>query len=357
MTATPLSDGTIQISGGSAIGLTVGTVVALYPPGEIDVKDPAKQVAVITLTRVDADIAVGKPAEGEAPSQLAPGMRAVVARPNLVKVQRRVAIGDGPDLEKLKTAIAQAGRDRKGSPYLQVVGPQDQDEFSVVVQGGDYIILDNRDQPVPRISPTIATSEPRAAERMVQRLEHLVQYRNAWELHNDVDTSSLNGKLCISVVRQKARSAGRVELQPGEVIRIRIHNRSNRPLSAALLYFGPDWSVKRIWPDGATAYEELAANGDEGLEVFEATAQLPPGVSSSTERLKLFATDKPASFDALLLDSLDVTRSVTRSIGGNPLENLLADMGEGRATRELVARRSGTGDWSTAELELETSSG
>ena len=191
---------------------------------------------------------------------------------------------------------------------------------------------------------------------MLQRLEHLVQYRNAWDLHNDVDSSNLKGTLSISVVRRNTRSAGRVELRPGEDVRIRVHNRSNRPLSAALLYFGPDWSIKRIWPDGATAYEELAITGDDGLEVYEAVASLPAGESSSVERLKLFATDKPTSFDALSLNSLDVARKVnraTRSPSANPLENLLADMSEGQATRELLARRSDTGDWSTAELELE----
>jgi hypothetical protein len=360
MTATPLGDGTVQVAGGSAIGLAVGSVLALFPAGETNLNDSTKQLGLISLTSVDPDVSIGKPAEGETPAQFSVGIRAVVVRPNLVKVQRRVAIGDGSELEMLKTAIAHGGRDHKGSPYLQVVGPKDLDEFSVVLQGGHYVILDNRDQPVPRVSPSIATSEPGAAEKMVQRLEHLVQYRNAWDLHNDVDSSNLNGKLSISVVRQKTRAAGRVELRPGEGVRIRVHNRSNRPLSAALLYFGPDWSVKRIWPDGVTAYEELAVTADDGLEVFEAVANLPPEVSSSIERLKLFATDKPTSFDALLLDALDVARKVgraTRSLGGNSLEDLLADMGEGRATRELVARRSGTGDWSTAELELETSSG
>ena len=356
MTATPLADGTIQVAGGAAIGLAVGTVLALYPPGAIDVNDAAKQIGLITLTSVAPDVSIGAPSEGEAPARLAVGMRAVVVRPNLVKVKRSVVIGNGPDLAKLRTAVAQGGRDHEGSPYLEVVAPGNQEEFSVVVQGGNYVILDNRDQPVPRLSPPIAVSETGAAEGMLQRLEHLVQYRNAWELHNDVDSSNLKGTLSISVVRRNTRSAGRVKLRPGDDVRIRVHNRSNRPLSAALLYFGADWSIKRIWPDGATAYEELAATGDDGLEVYAAVASLPVGESSGVERLRLFATDKPTSFDALSLNSLDVARKVnraTRSPSANTLENLLADMGEGRATWELLARRSGTGDWSTAELELE----
>jgi hypothetical protein len=360
MTATPLADGTIQVSAGAAVGMAMGTVLALYPAGAIDFNDPTSQIGLITLTSVGPDVSIGALAEGEGPAKLSAGMRAVVVRPNLVKVKRRVAIGDGPELATLKSAIAQGGRDRKGSPYLDVVAPDNQEEFSVVVQGGDYVVFDSRDQSIPRLSPPIAVSEPGAAERMLQRLEHLVQYRNAWELRNDVDSSNLNGTLSISVVCRNTRSAGRVEFGPGDDVRIRVHNRSNRPLSAALLYFGPDWSIKRLWPDGATAFEELAVTGDDGLEVYEAVAKLPAGVSSSVERLKLFATDKPTSFDALSLDSLNVARQAlrsTRSPIANPLENLLADVGEGRATRELVARRSGTGDWSTAELELEVSSG
>lgn len=355
--ATPMAGGNVQLSSGSSVGLSVGAVVALYPPGAIDLQDPAGQIGVISLSSVTPDSAVGPLADPAAAGKLAPGMRAIVVRPGSTKVQRRVAIGSGPGLDALKTAIGKAGRDGKGSPYLAVVGPGEEDEFSVVVQDGSYQIRDNQDQPLPRISPPISASEPGAAEKMVRRLEHLVQYRNAWELANDVDSSALGDKLAISVVRKASRSAGRIGLHPGDAIDIVIHNRSNRPLSAALFYFGPDWSITRIWPDGATAYQELAVTGDQGLAVWNATAELPPSVASSIERLKLLATDKPTSFDAISLDSLDVKRSATRSICGNPLEELLADLGEGRATRELVARRAGSGDWGTAELELETTPG
>jgi hypothetical protein len=359
LVATPLAGGQVQVSGGSAIGLSTGTLVALYPPGTLDLQDPATQVGVISLSRVDADISVGDMV-GTASGALSAGMRAIVVRPGSTKVQRRVAIGDDPALAALKQTVTSA-QGGKGSPYLLVVDPGDRDDLSVVVENGTFQIRDSQDQPLPRISPPIGVKEPGAAQRMLQRLEHLVQYRNAWELTNDVDTSTLGDKLAISVRKKASRSAGRIHLQPGEEIEILIHNRSSRPLSAALFYFGPDWSVTRIWPEGeaSASYEELAVNGEEGLAVWEATVTLPAGVSSSLERLKLFATDKPTSFDALTLGSLDVARSVTRSIGddGNPLENMLAAMGAGRQTRELQGRRAKSGDWGTAELELETSSG
>ena len=82
---------------------------------------------------------------------------------------------------------------------------------------------------MPRISPPIAVNEPGAAAKMVQRLEHLVQYRNAWELNNDVDSSNLGDKLAISVVRKATRSAGRIGLHPGEDIEIVIQTGRTAP--------------------------------------------------------------------------------------------------------------------------------
>ena len=153
---------------------------------------------------------------------------------------------------QLKKAIAKAGHDGKGSPYLVVVEPKHQEEFSVVVEKGTYQIRDNRDDPLPRISPPVSVKEPGAAKKMVQRLEHLVQYRNAWELTNDVDSSNLGDKLAISVVRKASRAAGKIALHPGENIDIVIHNRSKRPLSAAPVLFRA----------GLERHADLARRGD-----------------------------------------------------------------------------------------------
>jgi hypothetical protein len=356
--ATPQADGSLLLSGGgAAVGMTTGSTVALYPPGTVDLTDTAGQLGLATVTEVRPDVAIAR-AEGVPAGQLSAGMRAVLLRPGIIKIRRRVALGTSSDLNELRDAITTNPRT---SAYVELVAPGDQQEYSVVIREGAYAILDQRDQPLPRITPPLLPGQNEAArkanaQQMTQRLEHVVQYRNAWELRNEDETSGLRGLLGISIQLAGAsgRSAGRVELRPGDDLTIRVHNRSQRPLSAALFYFAPNWSVARIWPDGsAPAYTELAPTGPEGFAVFEMSAMLPPGIGQSTERLKLFATEKPTSFDVLMLDSLDVARSAARSLG-NPLEELLANVAEGSASRELIRRKRATGDWSTAELELDT---
>ena len=208
--ATPMAGGNVQLSSGSSVGLTVGTIVALYPPGALDLQDPSEQLGVITLSKVAADGAVGQLVKGTDAGKLSAGMRAIVVRPGSTKVRAGSPSATGPGLDALKEAIAKAGHDGKGSPYLVVVEPKHQEEFSVVVEKGTYQIRDNHDDPLPRISPPVSVKEPGAAKKMVQRLEHLVQYRNAWELTNDVDSSDLGDKLAISVVRKASRAAGKI---------------------------------------------------------------------------------------------------------------------------------------------------
>ncbi len=132
-----------------------------------------------------------------------------------------------------------------------------------------------------------------------------------------------------------------------------MHNRSGLPLSAALFYFSPNWSVQRLWP-ADTDYTELGRTDDNGFTVPQGMqATLPAGITHGIERLKLFATAEPTRFDVLTLGPLDVARSVVRS-GGNALEKLLASISGGSLVRELIPCGN-TGDWVTAELELETS--
>ena len=358
LTANLQADGTVLIPGaGSPVGVVVGTVLGLYPPGTSDFNDQGRQIGVATVKLVRPDAAVCDVPPAVPRDKLVTGMRAIIVRPGVAKIRRRIELIGGVEVDELRRAIATGGVGRE-SPYLEVVGEGERPEASVVVTDGTYVIRDHRDHPLPRINPPIAVGQAGAAAKVLQRLEHVVQYRNAWDLHNADEGSALSNALAISIRRAAARSAGRVGLKPGDTVTIRVHNRSTAPVSAALLYFSPDWSVTRIWPDGDSAYTELSPTGEDGFEVQVMEAALPPGVASSLDRLKLFATknDRPTSFDILRMDSLDVPRAVTRAGSPGPrneLELLLESVGGGAAARELV-HVARTGDWGTAELTLET---
>lgn len=348
MLATPVNDGTLLVSdGGSAVGTTVGTTLALYPPGAASVVDPAAEIGLATVIRVAADAATAR-AEDIPARKLVPAMRAVVVQPGTAKVRRRVGIASGDALERLKVAIAVAGRDDKPSPYIEIVAPDDRPELIVDVRDGAFVILDRDEAPLPRMAP-VGVSEIGAAMKVARRIEHAARYLNAWDLRNK-EASVLRDRLAISTT--ETRGAGRVSLRPGDSVRIEVHNRSKGPVSAALLYFSPDWSIERLWPDGSH-YTELAPTGERGLEIVTLDASLPAGITRSLERIKLFATAKPTSFDALTLPSLDDTRTIGRALATSPLEQLLSDIDQGRSARELT-RRPGAGEWGTAELELET---
>ncbi len=179
----------------------MGTTVALYPPGSLDLRAPAAQVGVAKVIERKAHMSVARLVDDPPAGGLVPGMRAVIIRPGSAKVRRRVAVAGGPPLDELKEAITRGGRDGQGSPYLEVVGPDDRPELSVVVERDHYVILDHQDQPLPRITPPVAVRQAGAARQLVQRLEHVVQYRNAWELHNEDESSALRDLLALSVER------------------------------------------------------------------------------------------------------------------------------------------------------------
>ena len=296
--------------------------------------------------------------QGTPTGELEPGMRAVIVRPGVAKIRRKVALV-GAGLDDLRTALDAGG---SGSPVLELVDANARPELTVVVEAENYVIRDNLDKPLPRITPVLSAKpgDRAAADQVRQRLEHVVRYMNAWELENGDDTSALRDKLAISVSRAQTRSAGQVDLTPGETITLCVHNRAGVEVSAALLYFSPDWSVQRLWPEDAS-FTLLGPTTDDGLKVRTMEVRLPNGENMAIERLKLFAThkDRPSSFDLLQLGSLNITREATRGLLSGPaneLEALLESMGTGSATRELVSVTR-TGDWGTAELVLMTRRG
>ena len=62
-----------------------------------------------------------------------------------------------------------------------------------------------------------------------------------------------------------------------------------------MFYFGPDWKVKRIWPDGqgSAAYAELAVNGDEDWYEFRPTLTSTYQIKILFDQIQSLANGRP----------------------------------------------------------------
>ena len=68
------ADGTVLLTGGEAVGLTVGSTVALYPPSAVNLDDPNGQLALATVTKVQHDVSIARVADHVPADQLVPGI-------------------------------------------------------------------------------------------------------------------------------------------------------------------------------------------------------------------------------------------------------------------------------------------
>lgn len=356
MMVAPRANGELLVTGGSATGMTAGTILALYPPGAVDVRSAEGRLGLAEVTAVRADTANARPVDVNIKS-IPAGSKAVVLRPGAVRLRRRVGLPNGGAFQQVMDAAARAGVGGGPSPYIELVGLADRPHFLVGDDGdGNFQISDFRGEPLSRISPPLPMALETSAAQLVQRLEHIAIYFNAWELTNGEPSSALPGKVALSL---KRAGSGRVMLAPGDRITLQAFNRAGKPLSAALLYFGPDWRIEQFWP-AESDYTELRVTGDAPLELMEANVFLVDGEERCLERFKLFATERPTRFHSLELPPLDAERSIRDATRGlpNPLEALLASVSRGSATRDArPAAGSNTGDWTTAELEVETTRG
>jgi Caspase domain len=302
------------------------------------------------------------PLEGSGAERSQPDLTSAPASKSpVVTVRRRVGIR--PELAEQVNA--------RRSRYLEIVKPDDDREYEVILEWGSFVVRDHLGQPLERMGSPLKVGASDAIPRLVQRLEHVIRYRNAWELRNPDPASALQHAIDIIAVR--TRGQDRVEIQtglealhPGDKLTLYVVNRSGRALFATLLYFAPDWRIQPLWPDYPRPLEPTEPGG---YEVLTGPIDLPEGVSRSSERFKVIATERPASskiedfsFPAIERDE-DASHPRDRSwesVGVTPTDsfaNIMDQLSESLAggfSKELERFRRETGDWTAVELPLET---
>ena len=279
------------------------------------------------------------------------GAQAVMLNATDVKLQRdvRVEIADAGLRSQVEAAISAHGRG-----FVTLAGTTD--EFVIKVDDGEFVITDTAGAPLPNLRPALRTDDATAARQLVERLVHLVQYRNVLAL----DMPDPAARATLDVALQTPGDP----IRPGDQVTLKITNTQkpnprdpNDPklvLNVAVLALSSDWSISQIYPATA-AFEPV----DPGKSIeLEFEAYLPGGQTESNDIFKVFATRSTTDFHWLELPVLDqppIERTIKRSGITDPLEQLLASVtGEETRTRafKLTKAPGAAAGWAVDDVTL-----
>ncbi len=341
----------LRLGAGAAHGISAGTQFAVYPVGTTDFDDQAARLALVTVAQVNEVDSWATISEGEA-ADIDSGAQAVLLNATDIKLQRevRVEIADATLRSQIEDAIRQHGRG-----FVTLAGGTT-DEFIINVAADEFVIADTTGAPLPNLRPALRTDDPMAARQLVERLVHLVQYRNVLAL--DMPDPTAQAKLTVAL-----QTPGD-PIHPGDEVTLKITNTQtanmrdpNDPqlvLNVAILALSSDWSISQIYP--ATAAFEPVDPGKSIDLTFE--AYLPDGQTESNDIFKVFATRSTTDFHWLELPALDqppLPRAITRNGITDPLERLLASVtGETTQTRafKLTKSPAAAAGWAVDDVAL-----
>lgn len=132
---------------------------------------------------------------------------------------------------------------------------------------------------------------------------------------------------------------------------LRIHNQSSQVLNITVMAIQPDWSISRLYPEGAAYFEPLDPGQEKLVRIH---TNLPEGYQEGVDVIKVFATVGATNFRWLELPALDKRRKgiqVNRT--NNPLEELLAAVaGERPPSRNISAAAYPSDKWTTEQVQL-----
>jgi hypothetical protein len=380
----------VTLNAGQAQGLSRGTRFSIYPFNTTDFTDQTRQVAIVELTQVDASESVArvlKPEEGgiEVKSELEGGAPAIMVSAPVELVQRVRFTDDKIEgeqesqlpsdlvsrqkevLDKVRQALA-------GNGWVVEEKPGETGNYQVAIdRQGNYEIC--KGMPIPNLRPLLSIDDPKAPQRVVDRLVHLAKYQAVQSLDNS--SSKLSQALDVELLtedKQPFPDPQNLIVRSDEVICLRLTNKSTQPLKVAVLDIEPTYGVSQIAIGGMDSpFLALDSGANEDIPL---RLNLPDddAYEQSTETLKVFAVQRGlADFRWLTLPALDeplaargaefdeeLTEVVTRGgepEGTNPLNNLLkmigADLDKApNATRSASVVVDLRQEWVTKQVQI-----
>ncbi|MBV7339512.1 caspase family protein [Chloroflexi bacterium TSY] len=348
------SGGRIRLAAGEAHGLAVGTQFAIYPTvGDAD--ELEKRQALVELTRIGATDSWATIKEVEEGVTLESGSQAVMINTTSVRMQRnvRVIMEDTTLREAVEATI-----ESEGKGFLALSQEANTADFLVDLheeRPDEFVLLDTTSAEIPRLRPPLGVKDEGAILKLVRRLVHLTQYRNVQTL--DMPDPTMLAKLKVELESKKVN-------QPGDLVSLKITNnqdparwKANDPrgvLNVTVLALSSDWSITQVYPSGAANFEPI----DPGQTIpVEFDVYLPEGQTESMDTFKVFATRSATNFRWLELPPLDqpIQRNISRSVDADPLEQMLAAIGQEAIQTKAVRLHSSPNQdraWTVAQVEM-----
>jgi hypothetical protein len=294
-------NGVVVIEAGRVHGMTAGSEFTVFLPGTRNFDDPSRVVAKVELVTVDTDRSRARRLTGGPVSRAS---RAVETRHRYVGEQIRVFF-DGSGGSVLPGRV----RDRVvGSAAVQslagAVQPVDDPARarlivredlrtdgapSLVIEGGDGTRLSN---PVP-------TQAHDAVDRVAANLADWVR----WYRLLMVENTQPGLKVDFTVTHVSPQPVGKIAAEPngfltlsdGEAIRFEVVNRSDRPISFAILDLSSNGTIEVVYPNDGPGEQIPTFPHPKSNWQRETTVRVE-GLSRVRDYLKLIATQRPVDF-------------------------------------------------------------
>lgn len=371
----------ITLDAGLAAGLSSGTRWGIYP---VEVKDFSDQTQQIAIAELIDDIQADKSsarilaaAEGgiEVKGKIEPGASAVMlaAPVDLIRKVRLFADKQAGDreqdlplnlVEQQSVALEKVRQALVGNGWIEEVKDGEEGHYQVAVgRDGSYEICIG--MPIANLRPALSIADPKAPQKVCDRLVHLAKYQSVQALNNPTSdlTDYLKFHLC-NKNKQPFPDPQNVSLQPGEISYLKIKNTCANTLNVAVLDLEPTWEISQVPIQGEFAsFFPL----DSGQEIYtKLRLALPSDYQKTKETLKIFATKGLANFQWLILPSLDeqptsrgnsFNEAITTRGTINPLNNLLTTIGSDidhppGMTRAMVYESDPETKWTTQEIQI-----
>lgn len=283
--------GKVKVNGGAAVGLVVGSRLALYPPAS---NLSGRPLATATVEDAEIDTAW---ATLDRPLAIEPGCRVKITAFGYGE-QRAVVAVDEPLVRHALTTANQG----QPSPFVQVVALANAaitPDFVVALENGSLVVQDATGELVLATAP----ATPAGAAQVARNLEHLTIYRNVERLRNQAADPALRGAVAFVDVNPSRQGGHTLVATAGQRVSFRLHNQTRRPLYVTVLYLAADFAIRRVFPD--RGYTEKLAPGYKTPTISVSTTGATTKKGPAHEGIKVFVTTTPTSFDALQLPALN----------------------------------------------------